>query len=130
MKISVKAELSQGFKAEAQVRAHRIVADLTPDKGGGDAGPTPPELLLASLAACSAIYAKMFAQREGLSGSILVEAEAEMPDPPTHLEKFQVRVTIPGLSPDQREKAKAFVEQCLVGRTLRLAQEVECIIQG
>ncbi len=130
MKISVKAEIDEGFKAEAQIRGHRIVADLTPDKGGGDLGPTPPEVLLAALATCSAIFAKMFAAREGLSGPIVVEAEAEMPEPPTHMENFRVRVTIPGLSQDQKEKAKAFVERCVVGRTLSMAHRVECTIEG
>lgn len=128
-KLWAKARIRDGFKTEVELRQHRICADLTPDKGGADSAPTPPEILLAALASCSAIYAKLFAEREGLSGEITVEAEAETPEPPTHVQNFKVRVTIPGLSPAQREKAKAFVERCLVGQTLKMAQSVELLLE-
>lgn len=128
-KLLAQARIDQGFATEVTLRHHRVRADLTPDKGGADSGPTPPELLLGALAACSAIFAKIFAQREGLSGPILVEAEAESPEPPTHVENFSVRVTIPGLSQEQAEKARAFVERCVVGQTLKMAHDVKLSIQ-
>ena len=88
-KILALAKIEKGFQTEVRVRNHRIIADLTPDKGGEDWGPTPPEILVVALAACSAMFAKMFADRVGFSGPITVETEAETPEPPTIVQNFR-----------------------------------------
>lgn len=129
-KLNVQARVNQGFQVEVGIRQHRLLADLTPDKGGKDTGPTPPELLLASLAACSAIFAQMFAQREGLSGPVEVQAEAELADPPMVVRDFRVRVRIPGLPEEKREKAEAFVGRCVVSQTLCAANNVSLSVEG
>lgn len=128
-KILARAQIDRGFCTEIQVRKHRMLADLTVDKGGEDQGPTPPEILVGSLAACSAMFAKMFADRAGLPGPITVEAEAEIPDPPTLVRNFRVRVKIPGLPKEELERAKAFVERCVVSQTLSLAHHVDLLIE-
>jgi len=129
-KLNVQARVNQGFQVEVGIRQHRLLADLTPDKGGKDTGPTPPELLLASLAACSAIFAQMFAQREGLSGPVEVQAEAELADQPMVVRDFRVRVRIPGLPEEKREKAEAFVGRCVVSQTLCAANNVFLSVEG
>jgi len=129
-KLNVQARVNQGFQVEVGIRQHRLLADLTPDKGGKDTGPTPPELLLASLAACSAIFAQMFAQREGLSGPVEVQAEAELADQPMVVRDFRVRVRIPGLPEEKREKAEAFVGRCVVSQTLCAANNVSLSVEG
>lgn len=129
-KLNVQARVNQGFQVEVGIRQHRLLADLTPDKGGKDTGPTPPELLLASLAACSAIFAQMFAQREGLSGPVEVQAEAELADHPMVVRDFRVRVRIPGLPEEKREKAEAFVGRCVVSQTLCAANNVSLSVEG
>ena len=48
---------------EVEVRGHTLTADEPPDQGGEDAGPSPQELLAASLASCTAITMEMYAQR-------------------------------------------------------------------
>ncbi len=124
-KLEAKAVGKEGMCFEVHMRGYRLIADLTADKGGKGLGPTPPEILLGALAACSGIYAKMFALREGLSPEgIEVTATAEMGDPPMSLEAFRVHVKFPGLPAAKREKAKAFVGQCLVSKTLCAPQEV------
>ena len=129
-KLNVQARVNQGFQVEVGIRQHRLLADLTPDKGGKDTGPTPPELLLASLAACSAIFAQMFAQREGLSGPVEVQAEAELADQPMVVRDFRVRARIPGLPEEKREKAEAFVGRCVVSQTLCAANNVFLSVEG
>ena len=43
------------FTHEVAVRKHRMTADEPEDMGGEDMGPSPQELLAASLASCTAI---------------------------------------------------------------------------
>lgn len=128
-KMNVVARVRQGFQVEVEIRQHRVTADLPPDKGGQDRGPTPPELLLASLAACSAIFAQMFAQREGIAGPVEVQAEAKLADHPMGVSDFRVRVRIPGLPPEKEEKAQAFVGRCVVSQTLCAANTVALTIE-
>ncbi len=44
---------------------HRLVADEPEEDGGTDAGPSPQELLAASLASCTAVTIEMYAARKG-----------------------------------------------------------------
>jgi len=48
-------------------RQHRIVSDEPEKLGGKDAGMSPTELLAASLASCTCITMKMYADRKGWS---------------------------------------------------------------
>ncbi|HAF69786.1 MAG: OsmC family protein [Acetothermia bacterium 64_32] len=125
MALQAVATWKEGMAFTVEIRGHRLESDLSPDKGGKDLGPTPPEILLGALAACSGIYAKMFADREGLpADGIRAVAQAEALQSPMRLGNFSVRVRIPGLPREKRDKAKAFVESCLVGQTLKVANAV------
>src|SRR5439155_5370170 len=48
------------------VRGHDLLVDQPIDAGGGDVGPTPTELFVASLAACIGFYAGRFLRRHEL----------------------------------------------------------------
>ncbi|MGY4706326.1 OsmC family protein [Candidatus Bipolaricaulota sp. J31] len=120
MAVEVKARYREGVSFEVEIRGHRLVTDLPGDKGGKDAGPTPPELLVAALASCTGVFAALFARKNGLSPEgIEVEARADAAEGPARLENFRVRVRIPGLPTELEGKARAFIEACLVGQTLR-----------
>ena len=53
------------FVSKLSMRGHLLVADEPGDNGGSDAGPTPTELLLSSLASCTTSTLRMYADRKG-----------------------------------------------------------------
>src|SRR5947208_3225223 len=68
------------YEHEVRVREHRVVADEPEDIGGRDLGPSPEELLAASLASCTAITMEMYAERKGwdLTGGRRDDADADL----------------------------------------------------
>ena len=53
------------YHVELRTRRHQLAADEQPPHGGADTGPTPFELLLAALGACTAITMRMYASGKG-----------------------------------------------------------------
>ena len=53
-----------GFTTEIMAGRHGIVADESEDLGGNDFGPSPYQLLMASLGACTAMTIQMYARRK------------------------------------------------------------------
>ena len=58
------ARQREKFTHDLKVRKHRLTADEPEDSGGDDMGPSPQELLAASLASCTAITIEMYAKRK------------------------------------------------------------------
>ena len=98
---------------------HRLTADEPKDKGGTDAGPSPQELLAASLASCTAITIEMYANRKGWDiGEIVVDVDYE-PAQRGSPTKFEMAVHLPKELPeDQRERLLQIAAKCPVHRTL------------
>ena len=88
-------------------------------RAGTDEGPTPQELLAASLASCVAITAEMYATRKGWDvGTLEVECSftpAERGAPT----KFDIVLRLPDhLSDEQVERLRVIAAKCPVHRTL------------
>ena len=110
---------SRGLEHYVEVGAHRLTSDEPERLGGTDAGPSPEELLAASLASCSAITLEMYAKRKGWDvGDVVVEVDYE-PAQRGSPTRFEMAVKLPKELPEeQRERLMQIVAKCPVHRTL------------
>jgi putative redox protein len=107
------------FKHKIEMRSHWITADEPEDSGGDDEGPSPQDLLAASLASCTAITIEMYANRKGWPiGDVAVDVDYE-PAQRGSPTKFAMKVMLPKELPeDQRERLMQIAAKCPVHRTL------------
>jgi uncharacterized OsmC-like protein len=123
--LSVAHQTADRF--ELQVRSHRLVCDQPLAEGGGDQGPTPTELFVASLAACVAFYARRFLARHDLaSGGLRVDADFTMStDRPARVDTITLRLDIPQpLEENRRRALLAVVDHCTVHNSIRTPPNV------
>jgi putative redox protein len=107
------------LKHHVEIRDHRLTADEPKDNGGSDTGPSPQELLAASLASCTAITIEMYARRKRWEiGEVVVEVDYE-PAQRGSPTRFSMEVLLPKELPEeQRERLMQIAAKCPVHRTL------------
>jgi putative redox protein len=107
------------FKHDVEMREHHALVDEPEETGGDDAGPSPQELLAASLASCTAVTMEMYAERKGWEiGDVEVDVtyEPAQKGSPT---KFTMAVRLPKELPqDQSERLMQIAAKCPVHRAL------------
>ncbi|MGH2997244.1 MAG: OsmC family protein [Gaiellaceae bacterium] len=101
------------------VRDHHLTADEQREEGGDDHGPSPQELLAASLASCTAITMEMYAKRKGWNvDGLEVDVDYAPADRgcPT---RFELVMRMPAhLSEEQVDKLQVIAAKCPIHRTL------------
>ena len=113
------ARQRKGFTHELKVREHRLTADEPKEDGGDDAGPSPQELLAASLASCTAITMEMYAQRKGWNTDGLEIDVDYTPADRGSPTRFNLVMRMPAhLSEEQVEKLRVIAAKCPIHRTL------------
>ena len=118
MRASARRE-NGSLKHDVEMRSHTLVADEPKDEGGEDQGPSPQELLAASLASCTAITMEMYAKRKGWElGDLAVHVEYE-PAQRGSPTRFRMRIELPKELPeDQRDRLMQIGAKCPVHRVL------------
>jgi putative redox protein len=69
----------EGFRTEATIRDHKLTADFSEALGGHNAGPSPVELVLASIGTCQAMTYRAYATAMDIPlDEIEVEVEGDI----------------------------------------------------
>ena len=113
------ARQREKYTHDLKVRKHHLTADEPEESGGDDLGPSPQELLAASLASCTAITIEMYAKRKKWNvDGLEVDCDytpAERGSPTN----FKLVMRMPAhLSEDQVERLQIIAAKCPVHRTL------------
>jgi putative redox protein len=107
------------FTHRIDVRGHQLLADEPPEHGGADEGPSPQELLAASLASCTAVTMELYAKHKGWElGPVEVQVDYT-PAARGCPTRFRLALRLPrGCSQEQIERLQVIAAKCPVHRTL------------
>ncbi|OYU79978.1 MAG: osmotically inducible protein OsmC [Flavobacterium sp. BFFFF1] len=119
---------NENFRTEIK-GSNTIIADEPKEKGGQNLGLNPGELLAASLASCSLITMKMYAQRKNWD---LQHAFVEISydhDEKEHTANMIKHITLTGtLDEEQRSRLKYIAGVCPVHRLLEKSIHIESFL--
>jgi putative redox protein len=113
------ARQTRKFTHDVEVRDHHLVADEPADAGGDDHGPSPQELLAASLASCTAVTMEMYARRKGWNVDGIEFDCTYTPAERGSPTRFDLVLRLPAhLTEEQVERLSVIAAKCPVHRTL------------
>jgi len=101
-------------------RGHQLIVDQPEEQEGTDEGMTPPELFVASLATCMAVYVLNYCRNTGINpNDMIINVNWEKAANPARVGEITVRIKLPKLV--DKEKAKAIIkvaEHCMVHNSI------------
>lgn len=112
---------------ETTIGNHRLVIDVPPEMKGKDRGLTPPQLFIASLASCIAIFAASYCNTAGINTEGLsVTLSYDKLTKPSILGNFKAVIKIPKGDVEKKEKGILRASKhCLIHETIRSSPEIE-----
>lgn len=134
----VSVETASGkFTQIVQTASHRFIADEPLSFGGANLGPTPYDLLLAGLGACTSMTIKMYADSKKIAlESVKVDLEhgrehatdCDDTEKSCRIDVIDRTIELRGdLTTEQKEKLLEIADKCPVHRTLENRIEVRTI---
>lgn len=129
------------FVTTVDAGRHRLIADEPTRVGGGDGGPSPYELLLASLGSCTSMTLGLYARNKGWPleeisvrlrhSKVHADDCAACESKPVLLDRIEREIALVGdLTDEQRTRLLQIAEKCPVHRTLTASVDVRTRLVG
>lgn len=108
---------TETYKTELKARTHTLIGDEPPDVGGKDLGPRPGDFLRMSLASCTAITLRMFANRKNMDVKQIVVTVSNGPTTDKTVFKTDIQIT-GSISEGDQERLIQIAKKCPVHKML------------
>ncbi|MGQ0694935.1 MAG: OsmC family protein [Nitrospiraceae bacterium] len=105
---------------------HRVVTDQPVEEGGQDAGMSPVELFVGSIASCVGYFIGRYCDRHQISAEGLqVNADWFMAERPPRIGAVSVKITLPArITAAQRERLLKVAHGCTVHQSVAVPSKV------
>jgi len=117
-----------GTRFDVSNGTHTLVTDQPTEDGGSDAGMTPVELFVGSLASCVGYFVGRYCARHKIpSEGLTIDAEWSMAEQPHRVGAVTLRVHLPAeaaLPREQRERLLKVAHGCTVHQSLAVPPKV------
>ncbi|RKZ37282.1 MAG: hypothetical protein DRQ49_16470 [Gammaproteobacteria bacterium] len=118
---------------ETKAGNHTILSDVppSPEWGGKDRAPTPPEYFIVSLSSCIAAFIVQYADKVGINTQDMsVDVNFDKENKPAHLKNISVVINLPHAELKGREKAiQRVCEQCTVHETISRLEHIDVSVK-
>jgi putative redox protein len=115
-----------GTRYDITSGAHRVVTDQPAEDGGHDAGMSPVELFVGSIASCVGYFVGQFCARHDIPrDGLTVDAEWTMAEGPHRVGAIALVIHLPHrMTPDQKERVLKVAYACTVHQSLTVVPNV------
>jgi uncharacterized OsmC-like protein len=110
---------------------HTVMTDQPIDDGGTDAGMSPVELFIGSLAGCVGYFVARFCARHRIpADGFAIDAEWSMAEHPHRVGAVALRLRLPAdVTAEQRERLLKVAHGCTVHQSLAVPPAVEIALE-
>jgi uncharacterized OsmC-like protein len=121
-----------GARFTVRSRGHAVTTDQPTEDGGSDAGMSPVDLFVGSLASCVGYFVARYCARHAIScEGFHIEVEWSMAEQPHRVGAIALQLHLPAaLNPSQQERLLQVAHGCTVHRTLQVSPTVEITLAG
>ena len=118
--MNMKVEFRGGARFNITSGSHVVVTDQPVEDGGQDAGMSPVELFIGSLASCVGYFVGRYCARHKIAcEGFTVDAEWSYAEQPHRVGAVSIRINLPvQLTPEQRERLLKVAHGCTVHHSI------------
>jgi putative redox protein len=125
--MKMKVEFRGGARFDIVSGRHTIVIDQPVEDGGQDAGMSPVELFVGSVASCVAYFVGRYCGRHTIAcEGFTIDAEWSIAEQPHRVGSVSMRINLPAaLTDDQKERLLKVAHGCTVHQSLAVPPAVK-----
>jgi len=115
-----------GTRYDIMSGKHRVVTDQPIKEGGQDAGMSPVELFVGSVAGCVGYFVGQFCERHNIPrDGLRVDAEWTIAERPHRVGRIDLAIHLPHrVTPEQKERLMMVAQGCTVHQSIAVALDI------